>query len=112
MRKLFIICIAVLILASCYNRIIFVPPLGVFNEDEAPSTICVPVFVSGIQSSQSGSISTSGIIDMTPPGSPFDDYSEATSVMVTMPVMVALDVVDNRDGNAPDVLGNITPLAT
>ena len=101
MKKFLIISlIAVAFFTSCYNRIIFVPSLDDYNEDETPSTICVPVFKNGDTSSQAYVPSTTGIIDMTPEGSPFGDYSEATSVMVTMPIMVGLDTVDNRDGNA------------
>ena len=101
MKKTFVTGLILVLLTSCYyGRNFYAPPLGIYNEDETPSTICVPVFINDNSDTQSHVSSTAGIIDMTPEGSPFGDYSEATSVMVTMPIMVGLNTVDNRDGNA------------
>ena len=100
MKKLPIIIFFLIALISCDTNSAFIPSLDRFNDDETPSTICIPAFINA-GTEKSGRISsTSGIIDMTPEDSPFGDYSEATSVMVTMPVMVGLNTIDNRDGNA------------
>ena len=96
-----ILVVFVLFTFSCRNAVPHYPLLIITNEDGIPSSIAVPVFYDGpsITTEGANTPSTSGIIDMTPEGSPFENMQAASSIMRTMPIMIGLNLEDNGDGS-------------
>lgn len=98
MKKLLIVCAIIIgTMVACINN---TPPIWLIppqEEAELPPDIYVPVFYDGVFASL---LSSRGIVDMTPEGSPFKGMLEAGSIMRTMPVMVSLNHISNDDRNA------------
>ena len=97
MKKIPLLAIAFTILAASCMQPIYVLFPDYSDSSSDLGDVCIPVFCGAPASAAGRSVSSRGIINMTPSGTVFDNVFQANAVMGSIPIMVSLDLVEDAD---------------